>query len=261
VAYLGANASELLPLNEGDELVVDMSLRAAKSSQTDPREVRKYIDEGVSVYSCANLHAKVFVLGDTLVVGSANVSQRSRDYLAEAALITNAPVIVKSARDFVQSISLDLVTRGRLEECERVYIPPKFLGGGGSAGVATSAEIWCRKVMKELAPRAIRRSHRGRYYIELDCNSVKRIYLSPTDDFESDPKFLLQICPADTLTQAWAFYPRANGEQLLALLNRGWEIKPNFHFGLHNQRVVLVQVANGFRSVHTLLAKWRISFR
>src|SRR2546425_10788135 len=74
VAYLGPLATELLPLNKGDMLVVDMSVRAAKSSQTDPREVRKYKEKGVKVYSCQNLHAKVFVLGKKAVVGSSNVS-------------------------------------------------------------------------------------------------------------------------------------------------------------------------------------------
>jgi hypothetical protein len=51
VAYLGKGASDLLPLNRGDVLVVDMSLSAMRSGQTNPFEIGKYLKRGMEVHS------------------------------------------------------------------------------------------------------------------------------------------------------------------------------------------------------------------
>lgn len=74
VAYLGAGAFDMLPMSVGDTLVVDCSPLTAAAGATSPAEVGRYLDAGVDVYRWDGLHAKVYVLGDTAVVGSANAS-------------------------------------------------------------------------------------------------------------------------------------------------------------------------------------------
>lgn len=129
VAYLGSGASNLIPLSKGDTLVIDLSLQAAKSGQTNPHEVAKYIRAGASVFSCANLHAKVYLFDKTSVVGSGNLSLHSRNALVEAGIVTNDSTVLKSARGFIKSIQVEPVTPEYLKLCKREYRPPKFGGG------------------------------------------------------------------------------------------------------------------------------------
>src|SRR6516162_9259529 len=100
VAYFGGAASELLPLRKGSILVVDMSAKAVRSGQTDPKEIIKLLDEGVEVHSVENLHAKVFVLGSRGIIGSANASQHSASRLIEAAVVVADKRVVAACRSF-----------------------------------------------------------------------------------------------------------------------------------------------------------------
>jgi hypothetical protein len=102
VAYFGMGASKLLPLPAKSRLVVDASDGAVGSGQTCPADLLKLLDRGVILYSVPNLHAKVFVVGNTAYVGSTNVSIRSANQLVEATLRTTEPEAVQAARDFVQ---------------------------------------------------------------------------------------------------------------------------------------------------------------
>ena len=119
VAFLGAGAFEMLPLESGDLLVVDLSLPSVRSGQTNPYEVEKYIKNGVEVHSRAHLHAKVFVFDTRVVVGSANASHNSRDNLVETAIVTNNKEIVRAARGFVFSLRGEYVTPAYLKACKR----------------------------------------------------------------------------------------------------------------------------------------------
>lgn len=67
-------------------------------------------------------------------------------------------------------------------------------------------------------------------YLELhDCSTVSRACLEFDEESQS---IQLRVYPADTLTQAKAFYTRPRAvSAVLSLRNRDWEVKPNFHFG------------------------------
>ncbi len=109
VAYLSAGMFGQLPLGTDDVLVVDVSERAVRNGSTDPAEVRRYVNADVRVFRRQGLHAKVFVLGDTLIVGSANVSKRSSSGgLIEAAYLPRTRRDVSTAREW---ISAELTTR------------------------------------------------------------------------------------------------------------------------------------------------------
>lgn len=61
---------------------------------------------------------------------------------------------------------------------------------------------------------------------------VKFAYLYPARVGEAEEAVSLELYPADTLEQAKALYDACERVQrLLSLRNRGWEIRPHFHFG------------------------------
>lgn len=128
VAYFGQGASKLLPLPKGSTVVVDLSERAVREGQTCPDELGNLIRRGVAVYSCTDLHAKLFVFGKHAVIGSANVSNRSKNVLIEAAIETTDPVVIRSCKQFVADQCLEPITEDDIERLAPLYKPP----GGGS---------------------------------------------------------------------------------------------------------------------------------
>jgi hypothetical protein len=126
VAYFGKGGAKLLPLLKGDTLLVDLSLSAVRQGVSDPREIKKLIDKGVKVYTRSSLHAKVFVVGKSVIVGSANISANARHYLDEAAIVTSVPSVVKAATTFIRSLCSEPVLPRYLEKCIAEYRPPRF---------------------------------------------------------------------------------------------------------------------------------------
>lgn len=129
VAYFGAGASSLLPLPRGSRLVVNASEKAVGSGQTCPEDLLKLLQREVSVYSVANLHAKVYVVGRTAYIGSNNVSHTSATRWMEAAVRITDSGEVSSARKFVDDLCLDALTPGSLKKLAKLYQAPKFRDG------------------------------------------------------------------------------------------------------------------------------------
>lgn len=131
VAYLGMGAVERLPLVEGDLLVVNASPRSLRAGAVDPDALADYIDLGVEVVSVRNLHAKVYVLGKTLFIGSANNSESSAFGLVEAVVRTTDAVAVRDARELVETLAGEgeWVDDAFLTVAREQWRPPK--GGGG----------------------------------------------------------------------------------------------------------------------------------
>ena len=128
VAYFGAGASRRLPLPKGSCLVVDASEHAVGSGQTCPDDLVKLQKRGIKVYSVPNLHAKVFVVGRTAYVGSANVSNNSASRLVEAVVRTTDPDAVHAAQQFVRNLCLHELTPTVLERLSKLYRPPHVPG-------------------------------------------------------------------------------------------------------------------------------------
>ena len=138
VAYLGAHASELLHLKEGDTLVVAMSMTNVRLGQVNPFEVEKFYKKGVLIFNRQDLHSKVYVFGDKALVGSANISSNSSEFLVESAILTDEPKVVSKARRFVDSIAIERVEESYIELCKRRYNPPPRSGSrrNHSAGLS-----------------------------------------------------------------------------------------------------------------------------
>lgn len=102
VAYVTSDS--MLQFNEDDLLIVDASDQAIESGQTSAPLLRRAFENGVALYSCRTLHAKVMLFDGVAVIGSANVSQSSERSLIEAALLTDHPSTVSMTRAFLQKL-------------------------------------------------------------------------------------------------------------------------------------------------------------
>jgi hypothetical protein len=125
VAYFGTGGAELLPLKEGDVLVVDASRHQVEAGLVDPSELLKLAKVGVKIYSYPQLHAKVFVLGDHLFIGSSNVSKNSSKNLQEAVLLTSESKMVKEAKEWIIELSNSPLLEDDLKKLKEHYKAPK----------------------------------------------------------------------------------------------------------------------------------------
>ena len=100
IAYV---TQDLIGFRNGDVLVVDASDRAIGCGETDAPLLRKLKNDGVLLYSCGDLHAKVLLLGEMAVISSGNMSNSS-SRLVEAAVLTNHPSIVSGIASFIQQL-------------------------------------------------------------------------------------------------------------------------------------------------------------
>ena len=138
VAFFGTDGANLLPLKNGDILVVDASEKTVMNGGTDPKALHILLDKGVRVFSKERLHAKVFVLGDTLFVGSANVSSNSKYSLHEAVLRTDDPKLVMECMQYILDLPKIELTEKELKYLASVYSPPTALIGRKNHRVANS---------------------------------------------------------------------------------------------------------------------------
>lgn len=128
VPYFGSGASKLLPLKKGSTLVVRFDREAVRCGQVNPKEVIRLINDDVEVHACANLHAKVFVFGDTAIVGSANVSSSSANSLIEACVEVKGRRFAATCKRFIESLAGDKVGLEFAKTMVPLYRSPQFDG-------------------------------------------------------------------------------------------------------------------------------------
>ncbi len=131
VAYLGVGSHERLPLTKGDILVVNGSDHSFGTGAVNPGSLARYLSAGVEISSDPTLHAKVFVLGNTAFVGSANNSQASEKELNEAMVRTTDAGVVSASRKFVERVAGEgeAVTDEFLARAHSLWKPPERGGG------------------------------------------------------------------------------------------------------------------------------------
>jgi hypothetical protein len=81
VAYVSSDS--VIMFGEGDTLVVDASVDKIKGGLTAAKVLDKAFRRGAELFSCPNLHAKVYVFDGTAVIGFPNTSASSNDRLLE----------------------------------------------------------------------------------------------------------------------------------------------------------------------------------
>lgn len=131
VAYVSDDST--IQFGAGDVLVVDASDAIVTAGQTSAKVLKKAFDRGAKIYSCPNLHSKVYVFDGTAVVGSSNASASSAHRLLEAAVITDNPAITSAARKLIselQSKSSRLWEKDMLR-LMKIPVEPRFPVGVG----------------------------------------------------------------------------------------------------------------------------------
>lgn len=92
-----------IKFGDGDTLVADASDEAIKSGQTSARVLKAALDRGAHIASITGLHSKIYVFDRCAIIGSANLSKES-ERRTEAALVTDQPAIVSSARLLIEQL-------------------------------------------------------------------------------------------------------------------------------------------------------------
>lgn len=142
VAYLGDGAGDLIHLGEGDQLLVALTEANCKAGCVSPREVSRLLDRGVDVFVDEDdLHAKVYILGDVLVVGSPNLSKHSATTLHEAVLVSRDAAAVRDAVAWFDERCTNPVSSAWLDVCARAYRPPRRPPRRGSRKSITG-RVW-----------------------------------------------------------------------------------------------------------------------
>lgn len=101
IAYV---TRDLVGFRKGDVLVVDASRRAIATGETNAPLLRILRRKQVRLYHCADLHAKVLLLGDVAVISSGNMSNSSAAGLVEAALLTDHASTVSGVASFIEQL-------------------------------------------------------------------------------------------------------------------------------------------------------------
>jgi hypothetical protein len=102
IAYVSSDSD--IQFRKSDILIMNASDSAIGSGQTSAAVLRKAFDAGAELFNNPNVHAKVLVFDRTALVGSANLSRFSRDYLYEVAVETDHPAVVGPALKHIDSL-------------------------------------------------------------------------------------------------------------------------------------------------------------
>jgi hypothetical protein len=129
VAFFSTGATKLLPLTKGSSLIVNASERIVKSGQTNPNELISLLKKGVKIYNYENLHAKMYLIGDKLFIGSSNASNNSANGLKESMLVSVEKSIVNEGKHRISELAITSLGLERLKQLKKVYKTPKFIGG------------------------------------------------------------------------------------------------------------------------------------
>jgi hypothetical protein len=140
--YVGEGASKLLPWKKGDVLVCALSRLNARAGNVCPAEIDKLRKKGVKVFVEPDLHAKVTRIGDHAVVGSANLSNHSKDKLDEAGVILRDAANLAAIDAWFDARMVEPVTPGLLAECKKAYRKPKWPSGGQAKGSGSDRAVW-----------------------------------------------------------------------------------------------------------------------
>lgn len=209
IAYFGQGGAKLLPLRNGHRLVVDMSPASVKAGSTDPREVETLVRRGVQVFTRRNLHAKIVVTDKAVISGSANVSKHSQQVLDEAAIFTTDQSSVRRAREFIDRLCTEPVRTEYLEECKRIYKPPRFSGKRSSLNTRQQKAMYTKLWLVNLRESSVPESEERRYEKgEVKAKMlVKKKGRSITDSFHwpYKPKMANELALGDWIIQIITF--------------------------------------------------------
>lgn len=121
VPYFGNKAAELLPLKKGSLLVVNADNHSVIGGVTSPFELEKLFKKGVELHNNPSVHAKIFVINNTLFVGSANVSNNSANYLKEAVWVSKDKIQIVKAIEFIKNLKHESIGQAKLNALKPIF--------------------------------------------------------------------------------------------------------------------------------------------
>ena len=101
IAYVTSNKLEL---NKNDILICDASDYSIKFGMTSAKTLDTYFKRGVKIFSNQDLHSKLLLTDNFLVVGSANLSVNSAEILTETSIVTHNDVLISDAKAFCHNL-------------------------------------------------------------------------------------------------------------------------------------------------------------
>jgi hypothetical protein len=149
VAFCGADSPKLLPLKRGSKLIVDASEATVKAGATCPAALIKHLRQGVEIYSVDYLHAKVFLFGRRVLIGSSNVSTNSARLLKEAALESDDAKVVRNAKEFIHDLDKTPLGPAELAKLSRIYQKPRFHFTGAKSLKREKLRTWLVPLVDE----------------------------------------------------------------------------------------------------------------
>jgi hypothetical protein len=163
------------------------------------------MQRGVQAFTRRNLHAKLIVADKLVIAGSANISKHSQQILDEAAIATNDPAAIRRAREFIDRLCTEPIRSEYLEECKRLYRPPRFSGqranGKAHQQRAKHAKLWIVNLSDYPIPESeVERYHQG----ELEAEKlIKDEGASKIDSFHwsCKPKMANELKRGDWVIQ------------------------------------------------------------
>ena len=154
IAYV--SDSPPIIFGKGDLLVVDASDSSIKSGRTSARALAAFHKAGAELFSHPHLHAKLMLLDDWAVVGSANASRHSEIVYIEAAVITDRPDIAGQVERLISELAKRsaLINQRFLERILRLpvakapFVPPRR-GRRQLAPFLSSPRTWLVSLWEE----------------------------------------------------------------------------------------------------------------
>lgn len=115
-------------LKKGDVVITDASDAMIRAGQTNAAVLLELHKKDVAIFSRPRLHAKVLILPDCVVVGSANLSG-SAQTLREAALLDRSPQVRKEVIQWFARVKNEAVKLSRSDLIRLSKIPVVRTGG------------------------------------------------------------------------------------------------------------------------------------
>jgi hypothetical protein len=195
-----------------DTLITDASDPAIKSGQTSATVLQAAVKRGARVFSLPGLHAKVCILDQYAIIGSANLSKAS-DRLTEVALLTDQPSVVSASRLLIEQISEngEPVDADFLNRISTLPVQDRSHGTRGNRARIPTAPMprtWLLGLMPVAERSAEARiSNRGREEAQRSLSS-KESTVAPIR-YRGNSRFRKEAKRGDLVIRIWT--PQSNG--------------------------------------------------
>lgn len=113
-------------LGRGDVLLCALSRANVRFGMVCAPDLVALQRRGVKIFASESLHAKLYLFGRVAIIGSANVSQRSRELDEAGVVTTNGDIVDRVKSWFEERMQARPVTALHLRDLAAQYRPPTF---------------------------------------------------------------------------------------------------------------------------------------